>query len=398
MALGVSKKASEISPSLTLEISAMAAEMRKKGIDIIGFGVGEPDFETPQNIKDAAFEAINKGLTRYTPASGTVELRKAICDKLKKDNGLDYEPLNIIVSSGAKQSLYNAFAALLNPGDEVIVPSPYWVSYPEAVKLADGVPVLVETREENSFKFDIDDLKAAVNEKTKILILNSPANPTGAVYTEEELKEIADLAVEKEFYVVADEIYEKLIYEGKHISIASLGEQIKQQTIVINGVSKAYAMTGWRIGYAAVADHEIANLMGNIQGHMTSNPNSIAQYASIEALNGDQSEVEKMKVEFEKRRDFMYKRINEIEGLSCVEPKGAFYVMMNISKLRGKTINGYEIKDSLDFTRLLLEKGNVAVVPGVAFGNEDFVRLSYATSMEKIEEGLNRIENALKED
>ncbi len=397
MGLGLSKKASEISPSLTLEISAMAAEMKKKGIDIIGFGVGEPDFETPQNIKDAAFEAINKGLTRYTPATGTIELRQAICDKLKRDNGLDYEPLNIIVSSGAKQSLYNAFAALLNPGDEVIVPSPYWVSYPEAVKLADGVPVLVETREENSFKFDIEDLKAAVNEKTKILILNSPANPTGAVYTEEELKEIAELAVEKEFYVVADEIYEKLIYEGKHISIASLGEQIKQQTIVINGVSKAYAMTGWRIGYAAVADHKIANMMGNIQGHMTSNPNSIAQYASIEALNGDQSEVEKMKVEFEKRRDFMYKRINEIEGLSCVEPKGAFYVMMNISKLRGKTINGYEINDSLDFTKLVLEKANVAVVPGVAFGNEDFVRLSYATSMENIKNGLDRIEKALKE-
>lgn len=396
MGLSISKKASGISPSLTLEISAMATEMKSKGIDIIGFGVGEPDFETPQNIKDAAIEAINKGLTRYTPATGTVELRQAICNKLKNENGLDYKPSNIVVSSGAKQSLYNAFAAILNPGDEVIVASPYWVSYPEAIKLADGVPVFVDVEEVNSFKYSIEDLKSSITEKTKAIVLNSPANPTGAVYTKEELNEIANFAVENKIYVVSDEIYEKLIYDGNHISIASLGEQIKNQTIVINGVSKAYAMTGWRIGYTA-ANEELTKLMGNIQSHMTSNPNSIAQYASIEAISGEQFKVEEMRKEFEKRKNYMYKRINEITNISCMEPKGAFYVMMNISKFIGKTIGGIEINDSLDFTKLLLEKGNVAVVPGCAFGNENFVRLSYATSMENIIEGLDRIEKVVSE-
>lgn len=390
----VSKKALSIAPSLTLEITAMAADLKSKGVDIIGFGAGEPDFETPENIRKAAVDAIEKGMTRYTATTGIPELKKAICEKFKKDNGLDYEPKNIIVSSGAKQSLYNAFAAILNEGDEVIVPNPYWVSYPEAVKLADGTPVLVDAREENGFKYDIEDLKKAVNEKTKAIIVNSPSNPTGGVYTREELAEIAELAVEKNIFIVSDEIYEKLIYDGEHVSIASLGDEIKDLTIVVNGMSKAYAMTGWRIGYAA-ASEDLVKLMSNIQAHMTSNPNSVAQYASLEALVGDQSTVEGMRVEFEKRKNYMVEKINSISGLSCINPKGAFYIMANISALKGKTIEGIKIESSLDFTKLLLEKANVAVVPGVAFGSDDYVRLSYATSMENIKNGLDRIEKVL---
>lgn len=394
MKYNLSEKALKIAPSLTLEISAMAAALKSKGVNVIGFGVGEPDFETPENIKNAAIEAINQGQTRYTPTAGMPELRKAVCEKFKRDNGLDYEPENIVVSSGAKQSLSNAFTAILNPGDEVIIASPYWVSYPESVKLAGGVPVIVETAEENGFKFDIDDLKNAVNEKTKAIILNSPGNPTGTVYSEEELKAIAEVAVENNIFVVSDEIYEKLIYDGKHVSIASFGDEIKNLTIVVNGMSKAYAMTGWRIGFTA-SNKEIAKLMSNIQGHITSNPNSIAQYASIEGLRGDQSAVESMREEFEKRKNYACKRVNEIKGLSCIKPKGAFYIMINISEYLGKTVQGMEIKDSLDFTKLVLEKGNVAVVPGIAFGSDKFVRLSYATSMENIKEGLNRIEQVL---
>lgn len=394
MKYNLSEKALKIAPSLTLEISAMAAALKSKGVNVIGFGVGEPDFETPENIKNAAIEAINQGQTRYTPTAGMPELRKAVCEKFKRDNGLDYEPENIVVSSGAKQSLSNAFTAILNPGDEVIIASPYWVSYPESVKLAGGVPVIVETAEENGFKFDIDDLKNAVNEKTKAIILNSPGNPTGTVYSEEELKAIAEVAVENNIFVVSDEIYEKLIYDGKHVSIASFGDEIKDLTIVVNGMSKAYAMTGWRIGFTA-SNKEIAKLMSNIQGHITSNPNSIAQYASIEGLRGDQSAVESMREEFEKRKNYACERVNEIKGLSCIKPKGAFYIMINISEYLGKTVQGMEIKDSLDFTKLVLEKGNVAVVPGIAFGSDKFVRLSYATSMENIKEGLNRIEQVL---
>lgn len=391
----LSEKALKIAPSLTLEISAIAAELRGKGINVIGFGVGEPDFETPKNIKDAAIKAINEGKTRYTPTAGMPELRKAICEKFKRDNNLDYDIENIVVSSGAKQSLTNAFTAILNPGDEVIIASPYWVSYPEAIKLADGVPAIVETKEENGFKFNIDELKEAINKKTKAIVLNSPGNPTGTVYTKEELQKIAEIAVENKIYIISDEIYEKLIYVGEHISIASLGEEIKDLTIIVNGMSKAYAMTGWRIGFTA-SNKEIAKLMSNIQGHTTSNSNSIAQYASIEGLRGNQDEVKNMVEEFKKRREYAYNRVNEIKGLSCIEPKGAFYIMINISEYIGKTIQGMKIEGSLDFTKLLLEKGNVAIVPGIAFGNDNLVRLSYATSLENIKEGLNRIESVLK--
>jgi len=389
----LSKKAMEISPSLTLAITAKAKKMKAEGIDVIGFGAGEPDFNTPKNIQQAAIKAIEAGQTRYTAASGIIELKEAVVNKLKKDNNLTYKTSQIIISTGAKQCLANIFQAILNPGDEVLIGAPYWVSYPELVQLADGVPTFVDTEESNSFKLTIESLEKAVTEKTKAMILNSPNNPTGTAYAKEELEKIATFAQKHDIIIISDEIYEKLLYgESGHISIASLSEDAYNRTIVINGVSKAYAMTGWRIGYAA-ASEKITSLMSNIQSHTTSNPCSISQYASVEALNGDQSEVEKMKQEFKKRRDFMVDKINSINNLSCVKPEGAFYVMVNISKVLNKEVDGKIIKDSLTFSDLLLEKEKVAVIPGIAFGVDDFIRLSYATSMENIEKGLNRIED-----
>ena len=388
----LSQKAMEISPSLTLAISAKAKKMKSEGLDVIGFGVGEPDFDTPKHIREAGIKAIEEGYTRYTPASGTAELKQAIVDKFKKDNNLSYKPSQIVVSSGAKQSLDNAFRAVLNPGDEVIVGSPYWVSYPEMIRLSDGVPVIVETKEEEFFKFNIDTLEKVVTEKTKAMIINSPSNPTGAIYSKEELEKIAEFAQKHDIIIISDEIYEKLIYGTEvHTSIASISEDAYNRTIVINGVSKAYAMTGWRIGYAA-ANEKIASLMSNIQSHTTSNPCSISQHASLAALKGDQSPVVEMNKEFEKRRNFMVERVNTINNLSCVKPDGAFYVMVNISKVLGKKIEGKVIENSFVFGDLLLEKEKVAVVPGVAFGADEFIRLSYATSMENIKEGLDRIE------
>lgn len=389
----LSKKAMEISPSLTLAITAKAKKMKAEGIDVIGFGAGEPDFNTPKNIQQAAIKAIEAGQTRYTAASGIIELKEAVVNKFKKDNNLTYKTSQIIISTGAKQCLANIFQAILNLGDEVLIGAPYWVSYPELVQLADGVPTFVDTEESNSFKLTIESLEKAVTKKTKAMILNSPNNPTGTAYTKEELEKIATFAQKHDIIIISDEIYEKLLYgESGHISIASLSEDAYNRTIVINGVSKAYAMTGWRIGYAA-ASEKITSLMSNIQSHTTSNPCSISQYASVEALNGDQSEVEKMKQEFKKRRDFMVDKINSINNLSCVKPEGAFYVMVNISKVLNKEVDGKIIKDSLTFSDLLLEKEKVAVIPGIAFGVDDFIRLSYATSMENIEKGLNRIED-----
>lgn len=389
----LSKKAMGISPSLTLAITAKAKKMKAEGIDVIGFGAGEPDFNTPKNIQQAAIKAIEAGQTRYTAASGIIELKEAVVNKFKKDNNLTYKTSQIIISTGAKQCLANIFQAILNPGDEVLIGAPYWVSYPELVQLADGVPTFVETEESNSFKLTVEALEKAVNEKTKAIILNSPNNPTGTAYTKEELEKIAAFAQKHDIIIISDEIYEKLLYgESGHISVASLSEDAYNRTIVINGVSKAYAMTGWRIGYAATSE-KITSLMSNIQSHTTSNPCSISQYASVEALNGDQSEVERMKQEFKKRRDFMVDRINSINNLSCVKPEGAFYVMVNISKVLNKEVDGKIIKDSLTFSDLLLEKEKVAVIPGIAFGVDDFIRLSYATSMENIEKGLNRIED-----
>lgn len=388
----LSKKAMQISPSLTLAITAKAKKMKAEGIDVIGFGAGEPDFNTPKNIQQAAIKAIEQGLTRYTAASGIIELKEAIVDKFKRDNNLTYKTSQIIISTGAKQCLANVFQAILNPGDEVIVGVPYWVSYPELIQLADGVPVFAQSEESNSFKLTVEELQKVATDKTKAIIINSPNNPTGTVYTRNELETLANFAKEKDLFIISDEIYEELLYGNEgHISIASLSEDAYNRTIVINGVSKAYAMTGWRIGYAA-ASEEITKLMSNIQSHTTSNPCSISQYASVEALNGDQSEVENMKKEFKARRDFMVDRINSINNLSCVKPEGAFYVMVNISKLLNKEVEGKVIKDSLTFSDLLLEKEKVAVIPGIAFGVDNFIRLSYATSMENIKNGLDRIE------
>lgn len=396
MSINLSEKAIKIAPSLTLEITAKAKAMKAEGIDVIGFGAGEPDFDTPINIQKAGIKAIKEGNTRYTAASGIAELKKAICGKLKNDNGLEYTPKNIMVSSGAKHSIFNALYAILNPGDEVIISVPYWVSYPEMVKLADGVPVMIETKEDNDFKLTVKDLNNSLTNKTRVLILNSPNNPTGTVYSKKEIQDIANWAVKNNIFIISDEIYEKLIYDGeKHVSIASLNDEIKALTIVINGMSKAYAMTGWRIGYAA-AHEDIIKVINNIQSHTTSNPCSISQYASVEGLVGNQDSIEYMKKHFDERRNYMVEKINSIEGLSCRKPKGAFYVMANISKFKGSTIKGIKIESSLDFAKVMLDEAKVALVPGIAFGADDFVRLSYATSMENIKEGLERIEKILK--
>lgn len=394
--MNLSKKGLSISPSSTLAIDAKAKKMKAEGIDIVGFGAGEPDFDTPLHIKSAAIAAIESGFTKYTPASGTLELKQAICKKFKKDNGLDYTPAQIVISNGAKHSLVNTFQTICNAGDEVIIPAPYWVSYPEMVKLADATPVFVKTSEQSGFKFSVQQIEQALTKKTKAIIINSPCNPTGMVYSQQELAEIADLAVKRGLFVVSDEIYEKLIYDGyQHISIASINNKIKEQTIVVNGVSKTYAMTGWRIGYTA-SNAEIAKIMGNIQSHATSNPNSIAQKAAEAAITGPQDVIDPMVSAFVSRRNYMVKRINSIPGLSCMTPNGAFYVLMNISKFIGTEIEGKKINGSDDFTDVLLEKAKVALVPGSGFGIDTHVRLSYATSLENITEGLTRVESLLK--
>ncbi len=397
MSINVSKKIAGIAPSLTLAIDAKLKQMVADGINVYGFGAGEPDFDTPKYIRDAAIEAINKGVTRYTAAQGTMELRKAICAKLEKENGLKYTPNQIITSSGAKHSLSNTFAAILNPGDEVVVPVPYWVSYTEIIKLNDGVPVLVETKRENNFKMTKDELLQAISPKTKAILINTPSNPTGAVYSEQELRDIAEVAVEKNLCVVSDEIYERLVYDGKqHVSIASLGEEIKELTIVINGMSKAYAMTGWRLGYAAGSE-KIIKAMSSVQSHAVSHPSSITQYASTAALSGPQDDVVNMVTEFEKRRTYMYERFNAMDGLSCIKPEGAFYVYVDISSYLGREMCGVKLNSSMDFAQLMLEKGHVAVVPGAAFGTDSYIRLSYATSMETIRKGLDQFERFVKE-
>lgn len=391
MSLSVSHRCQNIAPSMTLAIDARAKEMKAAGLDVIGFGVGEPDFPTPEYICDAAREALDKGLTRYTPAAGTKELRKAICEKLRVENDMTYSYGDIIVSNGAKHSLFTIFQAILDPGDEVLIPTPCWVSYPEMVRMAGGVPVFVPSDEKNNFIPTNRDIASRVTRRTKAIVITSPSNPNGSVWSTEQLQYVADLAVSHPFYVISDEIYEKLIYDGqKHVSIAQLGEQIKSQTFMVNGMSKAYAMTGWRIGYVA-GPRNVISAMASFQSQATSNPNSIAQYAALKALQGDQSCVTEMVKEFEQRRNVMYERINAIPGLSCMKPQGAFYIMLNIKALIGKHYNGREIEGSMDFAELLLAEKQVAVVPGVAFEAEGFCRLSYATSLEQINKGLDRI-------
>ena len=384
----LSRKAQNIGASLTLALTAKAGELKKEGLDVVSFGVGEPDFNTPKNIIEAATKAMEEGKTKYTATSGIIELKEAIAKKLKEDNGLFYGPKNIIVSTGAKQSLANLFMAILNPGDEVIIPIPYWVSYPELVKLSDGVPVFIETKKENDFKVTYDELKEVLSEKTKAIVINSPNNPTGTVYSKEDLEVVLKFAKENDLIIISDEIYEKLIYEEeKHISIASLSEDAFKRTVIINGFSKAYAMTGWRIGYAASYDEELIRIMNNVQSHMTSNTNSIAQFAALEALKGEQETLKNMVKEFDSRRILMMELINNIKDISFIEPKGAFYVMVDISKVLKKA----NLEGSMEFANSLLKEENVVVIPGIAFGEDNFIRLSYATSMEEIKKGLGRI-------
>ncbi len=393
----ISKLAGKLTPSMTFAIIAKAKKMMEEGKEVIGFGAGEPDFDTPKFIADAGVAAIREGKTKYTPSFGIDILRKEIVKKLKKDNGLDYNYDQIILSSGAKHSLSTAFQALCNPGDEVIIPSPYWVSYPEMVTIAGGKAVIVKTLEENNFKITAEQFKYSITDRTKALILNSPSNPTGSVYSKKELKDIATVAVEEDVFVVADEIYEKLIYDDiEHISIASLGEDIKSLTILVNGMSKAYAMTGWRLGYAA-AEPEIIKAMGAIQGHSISHPSSIAQYAGAAALKGDQSLVAEMVREYSERREYTVKRLDSIGDITYIKPEGAFYVYIGLKKLLGKSYRGQTIDSSLVFAQLLLENEYVAVVPGIAFGDDTCIRMSYAASMEQIEKGLDKMEGFISE-
>lgn len=384
-----------IKPSPTLATAAKAKAMKAQGIDVVDFGVGEPDFDTPENVKQAGIKAIQSGFTKYTPAGGTDELKEAVIEKFKKDNGLQYEKSQILISCGAKHSLYNIAEALFDPGDEVIIPSPYWVSYPDQVLLNDATPVIVETTEEEGFKLSAKKLEKAVTKKTKALVLNSPSNPTGLAYDKKTLEELAAIAVKHKIYVISDEIYEKLIYDGfKHFSIASLGQEIKDLTLVVNGVSKSHAMTGWRIGYAA-GPKDVITAMANIQSQSTSNPASISQKAALEALRGPQDFIQTMNIEFDKRRKYMVERLNKMKGMSCLMPVGAFYAFPRVSALYGKSATGKRIANSSDLAAYLLEDAKVALVSGDAFGADAYIRLSYATSMENIVKGLDRIEQAI---
>ena len=388
----LSQIALAIEPSATMAIDSMFKQMKADGLDVIGFGAGEPDFPTPDYIKEVGIQAIQNNDTKYTPSVGTVALRKAICQRLKEDCGVEYTPAEVAVSNGAKPCVYVALRALVNPGDEVILPAPYWVSYIELIRMVGGVPVVVEATEAEHFKITPEKLSAAITPKTKCMILNNPSNPTGMMYSRKELEEIAKVCVEKDIYVISDEIYYRLAYDSEEfVSFAALGEDVKARTLLVNGVSKSYAMTGWRIGYVA-APAAISKVIGNYLGHCTGSPSSISQAAAAEALSASQETVEKMREAFEERRNYMVERMNQIEGVSCIKPEGAFYVMMNISKIFGKELFGHVIKDADDFGNMFLKYGKVAVVPGTSFGAPEFIRWSYATSMENIKAGLDRLE------
>jgi aspartate aminotransferase len=380
----ISARAAQLSPSLTLSIDSKAKAMKAEGIDVCGFGAGEPDFDTPEHIKQAAIAALESGFTKYTPSAGLPELRQAIADKLEADNQLSYRPSQVVVSSGAKHSCYNAILATCQPGDEVLIPSPYWVSYPDMVRLAGAEPVIVQTTERNGWKMRASDFENAMTPRTKMLILNSPGNPSGAVYTREELEGIVEVAAEEDIYILSDEIYEKLVYDDtKHVSIASLSKEAYDLTITVNGFSKAYAMTGWRLGYLA-APEAVAKAVDNIQSHSTSHPCSFAQKGALAALKGDQQALADMRDEFSMRRDYMFDRITKIPNITAVKPQGAFYILVNISQLG---------LSSQNFADRLLSKANVAVVPGAAFGDDRTVRLSYATSIDVIKKGLDRFQD-----
>ena len=392
----LSKLARELKPSATLAITAKAKEMKSQGIDVIGFGAGEPDFDTPENIKEFAKRSIDNGFTKYTAASGIDELKNAIISRIKEDYNVEYEKKEIFVGSGAKHVLYNLFQVLLDLNDEVIIPAPYWVSYPEQVRIAGGKPVILTTEQSNGFKVKPSEIQNVITDKTKILVLNYPSNPTGVTFTKEELVEIANLAEKNDLIIISDEIYDKTLYsETKHTSFVQINDSIKDRTILVNGVSKTYSMTGWRIGYAA-GNKNVLAAMNNLAGQSTSNPTSIAQKASVEAFSGPQDKVNEMVVEFKKRRDFICKELNNINGISCLVPDGAFYVFPDISYYFGKEYKNGKIENSVDFADFLLNEAKVAVVPGIEFGSDKNIRISYATSMHDIKEGIKRIKEKLE--
>ena len=383
----ISQRAASLSPSLTLAVDSKAKQLKAEGQDVVGFGAGEPDFDTPQHIKDAAAKALADGFTKYTPSSGIPELRQAIADKFKRDNGLSYKPSQIIVSCGGKHSCYNVILATCAEGDEVIIPSPYWLSYPEMVKLAGAKPVILPTTDKTEFKVTVEQLRNAITSRTRLFILNSPSNPTGSLYTREEIKALGDVCVEKGVLIMSDEIYEKLVYDGaEHVSVASFSQKHYEHTIVVHGFAKAYSMTGWRLGYLA-APEPIAKAIDAIQSHSTSNPCSFAQKGAVAALTGPQDHLKSWLAEYAKRRGYAHQRLNNIPGITCVNAKGAFYLFPNISRLGLK---------STDFCARLLDQEKVAAVPGIAFGADDYLRISYATSMANIEKGLDRIERFAK--
>lgn len=392
----ISKIAAGVQASTTLVIDSMFKQMKADGLDVVGFGAGEPDFPTPMHIKQAGIDAIDNNLTRYTPAAGLMELRRAACYRLKADCGLDYEPEEIVVASGAKHSVYIALMTLCNPGDEVVIAAPYWVSYSEMVKQAGAIPVIVSATEAQDFKITAEQLDAAITDNTKVFMLNSPSNPTGMVYTRAELESIAEVCCRRNVYVIADEIYCNLVYDNlEFVSFASLGADIKERTIVVNGVSKSYAMTGWRIGYTA-SNRELAKVMSNYLSHSTSAPSTISQQAAITALVGPQEDIYEMRRAFEARRDHLVERMNHIDGVSCIKPQGAFYVMMNMQNFIGKSMYGRMIQSAEEFAQLFLEKGLVATVPCTAFAAPGFLRWSYATSLQEIDKGLDRLEHFIK--
>ncbi len=398
MEVRLAKRVSLIKPSPTLTITAKAKAMKAQGIDVVGFGAGEPDFDTPDNIKEAAIKAIKEGFTKYTPVPGIDELKDAIIGKCEREQGLKYERSEVIVSCGAKHTLYNIAMALFEEGDEVIIPAPYWVTYPDQVVLVGAKPVFIYTKEENEFKVQPEELEEAITDRTKAIILNYPCNPTGATYTKEELEKLAEVILRKNpnMWIISDEVYEKIIYDGrKHVSIATISPEVKERTLLVNAVSKTYSMTGWRIGWVC-GNKEVVAAMSKLQSQSTSNPTSIAQKAAVEALRGPQGKVSEMVRAFEERRNYIVERLNSMPGVKCFKPHGAFYVFPNFSSVYGKSYNGKVINNSMDFAAYLLEEYKVAIVPGVAFGDDNCARLSYATSMENIKKGLDRIEEAIK--
>lgn len=393
----LAQTASAVQVSSTMAIDALAKQMKADGVDVIGFGAGEPDFNTPDHIKAAADRAIADNVTRYTPASGTAALKQAVCMRMHEDCGVDYAPSQVVVTSGAKHCVYLALRALVDPGDEVILPAPFWVSYLELIKMTGGKPVIVTAEEKDGFKMTAEQLAAAITPNTKALILNNPNNPTGMVYSREELEAIAGVCVEKDVYVISDEVYYGLLYDAmQFVSMAALGNRARERTILINGVSKSYAMTGWRIGYL-LSSEKIAGVISNFVSHSTGSPCSVSQAAAVAALTGPQDCVEEMRRAFEERRNYIVERINQIDGVSCIKPEGAFYVMMNIERLIGKTIHGELIQTSDDFSTTFLKHGLVATVPGSGFGAPNFVRWAYAASMDDIKKGLDRLGMFLKD-